>query len=350
MVDNYAITGITKLIYGIRTDAFMTLENDSPIFSQNVYEIGVEYKQSDQSSWIKCIVAQSENLQTPLRWDTVTYTSDNGPYTVPGVFQAQDKGDYGVVAYSSGIEYHPPILVLIKNLQPDTLYDVRAYYVGDSGTIHNFNQTTIATNPNLNRPLTLGTITIGDDVYQYKNLDKNSEEGVQFTNQLTSSINSRFDQTFEVVNSMVNRDVVYNNNPIINVEINNGNFYGASYSNNTIKSWRFTPTLTTIIHELSHGFLPKMYDDIIYDTQSVPAANTAQGQYRNRMKKYLSFCTGNYNNPECIWRNDHNFPIISDNPSGVAVANYQQYDVDYLLYVYAHLTVAAWEIARPQIQ
>jgi hypothetical protein len=113
-----------------------------------------------------------------LQWDTVTYTSDNGPYTVPGVFQAQDKGDYGVVAFYSGIEYYPPILVLIKNLQPDTLYDVRAYYVGDSETIHNFNQLTIATNPNLNRPLTLGTITIDDDMYQYKNLDKNSEEGI----------------------------------------------------------------------------------------------------------------------------------------------------------------------------
>lgn len=327
--NNYTICGITRIIYSIFVEDFLSTPTT---FSKNIYEIGVEYKESSQSSWTKCIVKTSTDPFVDLN-------SISGDKTTHYVHSEYDS--YYSYNFPSTDNFLYPIYVIIHNLTPNTQYNVRAYYIDDNGQ-QSYNEQTVTTKPRLqNRTVEWGGIVIDDSVYSYYGLDKTSSDGIAKAAEITQHVQDDATMAFDIINSMVNIDPQYNQNQQITFKIlDSGNTYAGAMSPGgylmelDIRYVNVADTLSIMVHELSHAYMRHEDLDEIYNISDLSTMSQLEVAPYDNIIKFMEFCT---HQPLALWRwmGHHNYPVISS-------ARYS--------YFYNYFVAAAWEVIYPQTE
>lgn len=274
--NNFAIAGVTALMYNVHLDILFDVGSKTikEEFYEKVSDVGFEWKEHQASEWNHASIYSSTDPLYFIYWinDGSVHSYDNYMYK-----SYNYSNNYDYVVY--------PTRVIIKNLQKNTSYDLRSYYVCEGNTVY-YNAQTITT---LSQE---SNISFKAPVYD------SSMDGKTYDKDL---IENNLRQVEEIVSKIYNM-FFYGNNTQYDIIIKaNVNYAAAAagteitYNYTTLQGYMETIRSTTI-HELAHC---NMNGDI-----------TSSDDYKDNIIKFMEFAT---NAPYAIWKwmAGHNYPVIS---------------------------------------
>ena len=265
--NNYAYAGITAIIYKVCIEQFFNFPDNSnqnvepvecpikEIYYQSLSDIGFEWKKHTSSTWNTVSIKKPE----------VDYFSTMDDIVIEE--QSFSK------AYCLNKLKIFPIHCLIKNLDINTEYDLRSYYISNEIKKY-YNQQTIST--------ISGECNIAFDFSQFDSLN--------ISESFKEAVHTVCDTVLEIFKMFY----VQTNQRTITIKYASG-AGAASFGGNTLTY--HTPISdieilrTTTIHEMGHGFM-----------QSNPS--------KEERIKFMEWAT---DAPHADWRwlGSHNYPVIS---------------------------------------
>lgn len=287
--NNFAWPGATCIMYKISLDNLME-ENADKTWdfrsNVNVYEIGVQYRKTSESSWHDVSIIKSQNRI--------------GKFSIPG-FSVVGNHYVSFKMQDSYNGYIYPMYILLRNLDANTEYIVRSYYTtSDGGSKVTYNGQTITTKQQTQ--FTCTSVSFASSLSQDKIDECNQclQEALQVVN--------------EVSPSSVRQDLRN-----FTCEFNDRGVHEGGYQHITI--YANDVGVGVILHELSHCFMQKIDYDI-YDSSNV--------QNRRFIEKIIEFMEFTTHVPKAMWKwnGDHNYPCICSKLA----------DID------GYFVVAAWDI------
>jgi hypothetical protein len=243
------------------------------VSTKNITEIGVEYKKTSDGTWNKLLLHYGDIWgNVPVnKQDTTEYEYEDDNYILSCTRNAS-----GLI-YKEGIIQ--PIRVIIKNLDTDTDYDIRSYYIENRVTKY-FNLCHPHTQENEGNCEC--TAIIGGTVEQQETLRSNCNLACQIFN----SVGESFDFTYKA--HIV--DAYYGGDSNMNFGIEDLKYVGS------------------VVHEMAHNIMLIVKYNPVY-CNGVDTKKAKWDTYFNEMTKFMEFAThveGAYWN----WQGAHCYPII----------------------------------------
>ena len=292
--NNHAWPGITALLYKISVERFC--RNDNTLIKEEYYglsEIGVEWKKTSDSSWVTVRVSPESYSCYYCHHFLWNYNVLDNGYRI---FNSTARNEYCTY----------PTILLIENLEPNTSYDVRTYYVLN-GEKETYNAQTIAT---LNKePF---TFEFEEPTYD------SSMDGVEIDYENVKNMLScalvQLKEIYAMFLHSLEGNEMYNVTIVRNVD-----FVAAIYSstNHIIINYEYLKRevndnnvsllFSFLVHEMAHDKLAN--DDHITNNITKQYSET-QLVYLDKVIKFMEFATSS---PYACWqwKGIHNFPLIS---------------------------------------
>lgn len=314
--NNYFYIGNSAIIYNFDFN-HSALEWDKSKFGEGITEMGIEYKEKDESIWKR--IQLSNSLLTGA-FDT------DGRLTYYGLIKNEEQEDFLFKNPVPGIRYLPsrklPGRIVIKNLKQNTEYHIRSYYVKNN-IYYYFND---------NCP--------SDSEYNgVEIITKNKSGDLEYrcTDILGSIENDQKEETLielnkccNIINSMVCFSVdspVSSWDPHLNsvgggtfkavIDTNLINYGAAANSSMRFASVSYAKNHDCIIHEMAHNLMNPTNNDFYYYYNGEKIENAEV----NKIQKFMEFATGG-ENAMWRWQGAHNYPCISSEYWGNDVYNY----------------------------
>lgn len=277
--NNYALAGVTALMYNVHMDMFFNT-NDSikEEFNNVIKDIGFQWKEASSSNWIVF----------SLKTATLTYIKNLNNL----ILNDEERNDgYMFGHYSdNAIAGVYPIRVLIKNLMSGGVYNLRSYYTTDEGTNYYNDQTiTLLTNGS--------TMHFSEPNISSSATENVSEQELQdFTNRCAESCN-----LVQEIYSMFFCD--YTTEIKLAIDYDSGGNWAAKAGGNNVtfnsayRSESVYGVRSVLVHEMAHN---TMFKDF----------NNPNPTYKDKIIKFMEFAT---NAPYAMWKwqSAHNYPVIS---------------------------------------
>lgn len=168
-LNNYYFAGPKAIIYNVELDhdflGFYIDSNKKILIDSNINisEIGVKYKKSSDTEWIEIPLITYNDVIQYIR----TYNTDLCDI-IHGLKQYENYMVY--YPYKVNINVIKPYRIIIKNLIPDTNYDISSYYIVNGETIE-YNSCTVKTLKQRTY-FTCGNITASDQYNTERNIEK----------------------------------------------------------------------------------------------------------------------------------------------------------------------------------
>lgn len=283
--NNYAYPGINIIIYNIWLDDFFSTPNSNS--SINIYEIGFEYKESGSSTWTSVCLAKSDSSFQNYIELCNQINSIWNQYKESELIE-----DYSYIAeanstsanFSSNIIY--PIKVVIRKLNQNTEYQIRAYYVGESRVTYNLS--TIKTHNRLGERFT-PEFTSNSGVSLENNNDPENPDDIKYYEIRLNNVITMLNDTIDFYYTQLPTSII----GLYLTDYLNGAKASSGYPIQMVKDYNNDEARTVIIHELGHNIM-EINDSL----------------YKEDIIKFMEFAT-HYPNASWIWMAKHNYPIIS---------------------------------------
>ena len=300
--NNYYFAGTTAIIYNVYLDrsdyGTFQYENSTIIVQSgtNVSDIGVMYKKASEDNW-EYISLIDQNL---LENNTFTWNSIISPVYV-NLYKANNnfEGLYSLnwlcQKYST---YLMPLRVVIKNLTPNTEYNIKSYYIKNQVEYY-YNECSVTTQ-------SLGTTQFNC----YEVTGSSDERNIELKNTLNLSC--------EIFNSIctINDSVrTLGTGSFKATLMDSLNGAGANSNMEFIYGY----DVSVCVHEMAHNIMKQIpYESEYRNGIDVNAEEISR--QNSLITKFMEFAT---NTPKATWRwlGYHNYPIISSYRYGL-VDNY----------------------------
>lgn len=279
--NNYAWPGAKALMYNVELANFFNANGRlKSEFSYSLIDIGFEWKPTSSQNWTSVSLKNVEDTYISILDDVKEYDED---------------GEYPCIRYTitenSGIY---PIRVIIKNLTPNTSYDLRSYYEVEEVKNY-YNQQTIST-LEFESDITFSELHITQSAID--NVDEQELE--DFKNRILTAKTA----VLEIYDMFYASDESEYN---VSIDYSNGNWAATGGGGSVTFNARFRSETTeqirsVFIHELAHC-------DMRIDN------NRPSDTYKNKIIKFMEFAT---NIPHAMWKwqGAHNYPVISSQRYG----------------------------------
>lgn len=313
--NNYAIVGITKILYNIWLEPLCTGKGTYWYDVNDASEIGFQYKKVSDSNWTSVMIAQDQS-------------GFSSSYDIHySVSEPQDESNYHAssMAPSSALTEWKilyPINIVIKNLLPNTQYNVRSYYKDLNGNTHTYNQQQVTTRKKVQNSETNLNLTYSKALLQWLGL--NEDDYMESSYYIQDQ--NKFQIGIDIINSMVNFSKLTYGNYDIGVQIipNKNDGTGGEAGKPMDLQWTMRSeektAVSTLIHETSH---------IVFNCEDLEISRGSGLEYLDSITKFMEFAT---HVPQAIWKwqgGNHNYPGMN-----VSIKSY--FD--------NHLVVYAWTI------
>ena len=294
--NNFAWPGITAILYKVSVERFCNL--DTNYIKEEYFglrEVGFEWKKTSDNEWTT--VNLSPNGSSYDYWYHFNWTNED-------LGQNYKVHSYGSVKNKYCI---CPSIVVIKNLESNTSYDVRTYYMfNDVKTTYN--------------EQTISTLDAEPFVFEFEeptydssmdNIEINYENVENMLSNSLSQLKEIYSMFLHSLEGNEHYSIVvksnmgfaaasidtYNN--IINI---NYDFLNCEVNENNIRI-----LVSILVHEMAHD---KMKDDKHITGRVEQIYYDDEQSYLNKVIKFMEIVTSS---PYACWqwKGSHNFPMIS---------------------------------------